>query len=120
MLEDQSLVDSTWVVDPFEQVAGTTGRMADMTGGGLAEQIGLIESGRQRLREAAERLRGSGMEATTSAGWTVKEMVAHVAFWEETVNPVVNGMYRGNEVSVEEWYGGDDLGPRGRPALAEC
>ena len=80
-----------------------------MTSGGLAEQIELIESGRRRLREAVVRVGGSGMGATTPAGWTVKEMVAHVAFWEETVNPVVNGMYRGNEVPVEEWYGGDDL-----------
>jgi hypothetical protein len=80
-----------------------------MTSGGVAEQIELIESGRRQLREAIERLGGARMEATTSAGWTVKEMVAHVAFWEETVSPVVNGMYRGKEVALEEWYGGDDL-----------
>lgn len=83
--------------------------MARMTSGGLAEQIELIESGWRRLREAVERLGRRGMEATTPAGWTAKEMVAHVAFWEETVNPVVNGMYRGKEVAIQEWYGGDDL-----------
>jgi hypothetical protein len=85
------------------------GRMAAMTSGGVAEQIELIDSGWRRLRDAIGRLGGSRMEVTTSAGWTVKEMVAHVAFWEETVNPVVNGMYRGKEVPLEEWYGGDDL-----------
>jgi len=74
-----------------------------------AEQIALIESGWRRIRNAVERLGEGGMEATTPAGWTVKEMVAHLAFWEETVNPVINGMYRGREVPLEEWYGGDDL-----------
>jgi hypothetical protein len=49
------------------------------------------------------------MEEATAAGWTVKEMVAHVAFWEETVDPVVNGMFRGKEVPLEDWYGGDHL-----------
>ena len=80
-----------------------------MKSGGLAEQIALIELGWQRLRKAVERLGEGGMEAATPAGWTVKEMVAHVAFWEETVNPVINGMYRGREVPLEEWYSGDDL-----------
>lgn len=85
------------------------GRMAAMTSGGVAEQILLIESGWRRLREAVERRGGRAMGATTSAGWTIKEMIAHVAFWEETVDPVVNGMYRGREVPVQQWYGGDDL-----------
>ena len=80
-----------------------------MTSGGLDEQLELIESGWRRLRRAVERAGEGGMEAATAAGWTVKEMVAHVAFWEETVNPVVNGMYRGREVPLEEWYGGNDL-----------
>ena len=97
------------IFDRLEQPAPTTGKMVEMTNGGLAEQLEQIESGRRRLREAVERLGGTDMGVTTSAGWTVKEMVAHVAFWEETVDPVVNGMYRGNEVPVEAWYRGDDL-----------
>ena len=34
---------------------------------------------------------------TTPAGWTVKEMVAHVAFWLETTPPFVSGAFRGDE-----------------------
>ncbi len=74
------------------------------------QQLEAVESGWRQLRGAVDRLGPDGLERRTAAGWTVKEMIAHVAFWEETVDPVVNGMYRGGEVHLEDWYGGDDLG----------
>lgn len=80
-----------------------------MTSGPLEEQLKLIDLGWRQLRIAVELLEDGRMEATTSAGWTVKEMVAHVSFWEEAVYPIINAMYRGREVVSEEWYGGDDL-----------
>ena len=61
-----------------------------------------------------ERLGPDGMERRTSAGWTVKEMIAHVAFWDECALPVVGGMFRGDPQwlavdpqTFEKWYGGD-------------
>ena len=33
--------------------------------------------------------------ATTAAGWTLNEMLAHVAFWEEAAPPVISYMLRG-------------------------
>lgn len=44
-------------------------------------------------------LEGRDLEATTPAGWTVKEMVAHVAFWLETTPPFVSGAFRGDEAA---------------------
>ncbi len=76
----------------------------------VIQQIEAIERGWRRLRDAVELLGPDGLDRRTSSGWTVKELVAHVAFWEEAVDPVVNAMFRGAEVRSEEWYGGDDLG----------
>ena len=80
-----------------------------MMGGRVDGELRKIELGWRRLRKPVERLDESGMEATTPAGWTVKEMVAHVSFWEEAVYPIINAMYRRKDVLPEEWYGGDDL-----------
>ncbi len=80
-----------------------------MTSGPLEEQLMLIELGWRRLRGAVELLDEDRMESPTSAGWTVKEMVAHVSFWEEALYPIINAMYRWKQVGPDEWYGGDDL-----------
>jgi hypothetical protein len=37
-------------------------------------------------------------------------MLGHVAFWMETIEPVVAGMYRGQPIADQDWYGGDELG----------
>jgi hypothetical protein len=73
-------------------------------------EIEALEAGWRRIWDAIERLGEEGLERPTSAGWTAKEMFAHIAFWEETITPVVEMMYRGGpEIPVEEWYGGDGL-----------
>ncbi|HVF31842.1 MAG TPA: maleylpyruvate isomerase N-terminal domain-containing protein [Acidimicrobiales bacterium] len=46
-------------------------------------------------------LDGRDLEAPTPSGWTVKEMVAHVAFWLETTPPFVTGAFRGDESAFE-------------------
>ncbi|MEM9660223.1 MAG: DinB family protein, partial [Planctomycetota bacterium] len=51
-----------------------------------------------------------GFDQPLSDAWTVKEMLAHLAFWEETSLPVINTIFRGGaEVPVDQWYGGADL-----------
>lgn len=50
------------------------------------------------------------LDHPTQAGWSAKEMVAHVAFWDEAVVPVVVTMFRG-EVLPPGWeFGSGDLG----------
>ena len=42
-----------------------------------------------------------GLEETTPAGWTVKELLAHVAFWLETIPPFVDGAFRGRAAAFD-------------------
>ncbi len=57
-----------------------------------------------------EQLGPVGLERPLSPSWTVKEMLAHLAFREKTSVPVITSIFRGEpEVPVEEWYGGTDL-----------
>jgi hypothetical protein len=59
------------------------------------------------FREAVAALPPS-FDAASSSGWTVKEMLAHVAFWDETVQPFVDGMFRDRGWEPQEsWHGGD-------------
>jgi hypothetical protein len=63
---------------------------------------------RAQVHEAWQAFRaeldGADPDATTSAGWTVKEMLAHVAFWMETVPPFVTGAFRGDESAFETTF----------------
>lgn len=51
----------------------------------------------QAWRDFRDALTRVEMEAPTSSGWQTKEMVAHIAFWMETVPPFVTGAFRGDE-----------------------
>ncbi len=74
------------------------------------EQLVVLDAGWDRLMAAVDRLGPSGLERPLTRLWTVKEMLAHLAFWEETSLPVIQTMYRGGpEMPVERWYGGEDL-----------
>ena len=74
------------------------------------EQLVVLDAGWGRLMAALDRLGPGGLERPLTPAWTVKEMLAHLAFWEETSLPVIQTMYRGGpEIPVEQWYGGDDL-----------
>ena len=50
------------------------------------------------------------LDEPTGAGWTAKEMLAHVAFWDEAVVPVVATMFRGEELPAGWSFGSGDLG----------
>lgn len=62
-----------------------------MTGQMLAHEM---ETRWEPFRALVTRLDGA-LERVTPVGWTAKEMLAHVAFWDETVEAVIVGMYRG-------------------------
>jgi uncharacterized protein (TIGR03083 family) len=66
-----------------------------------------IEARCRPLREAVARLRPEDFDRSTRAGWTVKEMLAHVAFWEETADPMLAGFRGHPDVELEAWYHGD-------------
>ncbi len=53
---------------------------------------------------------GDALDHPTSGGWTAKEMVAHIAFWDEAVVPVVVTMFRGEELPANWAFGSGDLG----------
>lgn len=61
------------------------------------------------FRREVDGMAPAEFDLRTPAGWTVKEMLGHVAFWAETVEPVIVGMLRGEPISEADWYGGDDL-----------
>ena len=44
---------------------------------------------------------GHRLDDTTPAGWTVQELLGHVAFWLETVPPFVTGAFRGRPEAFE-------------------
>ena len=50
------------------------------------------------------------LDEPTAAGWTAKEMLAHVAFWDEAVVPVVVTMFRGEGLPAGWSFGSGDLG----------
>lgn len=74
------------------------------------EQLALLDAGWQRLQRVIERLGTDGLNKQIGNGWTVKEMLAHLAFWDETSLPVIESLYRSKpEIPAAQWYGGDDL-----------
>jgi hypothetical protein len=78
-----------------------------------AEVAEVIEASWMPFRAALAALPQAGFDHHTPAGWTVKEMLGHVAFWMETIEPVIVGMFRGAPIEDRQWYGGDDLAVSG-------
>lgn len=74
------------------------------------QQLAVLDVGWERLMTVLGRLGPDGFERPLTPAWNVKEMLAHLAFWEETSLPVIETIFRGGpEVPVGRWYGGDDL-----------
>jgi hypothetical protein len=73
------------------------------------ELLARIDSGWRAIREAVATAKPDQLDRPTSSGWTGKELIAHLAFWEETVHPMIV-MFRGQpELAASAWYGGSDL-----------
>ena len=56
------------------------------------ELLARVSAGYRGLRAALEALPRERFEEETAAGWTLKDVVAHLAAWEETVPPRVAGV----------------------------
>jgi hypothetical protein len=75
------------------------------------ELVERIEAARRPFRELAAKMADDGgLEQATGSGWTAKEMLAHVAFWQECCEPVVRGLYRA-EVPIDQWKFGSGYVP---------
>lgn len=74
------------------------------------EQLAILDDGWQRFMAVIDHLGPDGLETALTPSWTIKEMLAHLAFWEEVSLPVIQTIYRGGpDVPLAEWYGGTDL-----------
>lgn len=91
--------------------------------GSVAELRERVEADCRPLRDAVERFQPADFDRRTRPGWTVKEMLAHLAFWEETAAPLVAGFRGHPEMELEAWYHGDlqayarDVGSDWPPAM---
>lgn len=56
------------------------------------------------FKDRVESLGPTEWTRTTAAGWTVREMLAHVAFWDEAAVPVVTYLLRGEEIPRRDWF----------------
>jgi hypothetical protein len=54
-------------------------------------------------------LTGEQFNTRLPEGRTVKEVLAHIAFWEEAAVGFVRTVIRGENIPEGEWYGGSDL-----------
>jgi hypothetical protein len=77
----------------------------------LAAELG---TGWTPLGDAVNGMAESDWHRATSAGWTVKEMLAHVAFWDEAAVPVITYMLRGREIPRRDWFGSGFMAPEDR------
>lgn len=57
-----------------------------------------------RLRERVGKLGPEALERATSSGWSLKEMLAHIAFWDEATAPAV-AMIVGDDALLDDWPG---------------
>src|SRR6187401_2524218 len=58
------------------------------------EMLAKVEGNWQPFQAAAVQLGPAGLDRTTSAGWTAKELLAHAAFWDEAAVGAIIGMMR--------------------------
>lgn len=69
-----------------------------------------VEAGWQRFRDVLTQLEADALERTTPAGWTAKEMLGHMGFWEEAAEAVVVTMLRGDQLP-DDWAFGSGYVP---------
>lgn len=65
-----------------------------MAGGGARRVREAVEETWKPFRRAVSRLGDAGIERSTPAAWSAKEMLAHVAFWDEAVEGAVLSLFR--------------------------
>lgn len=72
---------------------------------GMNEQAERVEAAWRPFRAAIDEVGVSGLDQQTTAGWTAKELLAHVAFWLEAFEYVLEVMLRGGETRPGYGFG---------------
>lgn len=98
LLELVGLADVVAAV-PSGTSPDTLPAVVDGAGAGLVDGM---EAAWRGFRATVADLGPAGLDQATATGWTAKEMLGHVAFWEETVEPVIVSMFRGGALP-EAW-----------------
>lgn len=70
-----------------------------------------LEAAWADFREAIDDAGPEALERPASSGWTAKEMLGHIAFWDECVEPVVIGILRGDVAAMVGWRFGSGYVP---------
>jgi hypothetical protein len=83
-----------------------------MRDGSARRAVEGVEAAWRRLRDTAARLGPERLELATTAGWTAKEMLAHVAFWQEAIEGAVTVLFRGQPLPAG-WSFGSAYAPEG-------
>lgn len=65
-----------------------------MAGSGAQTILKSIEESWSRFKDAVDQLGVDGIEQPTAAGWSAKEMLGHIAFWDEAVEGAVTVLFR--------------------------
>ena len=84
--------------------------VVDGAGAGLVDGM---EAAWRGFRATVTDLGPAELDRATTSGWTAKEMLGHVAFWEETVEPVIVSMFRGGALPEEWAFGSGYIHPDG-------
>ncbi|MGE3074382.1 MAG: DinB family protein [Dehalococcoidia bacterium] len=70
-----------------------------------ARLVAQIEARHEPFHAAVQRLKPQDFESATSASWTVKELLGHIAFWDEAVFGFVTSVLRQRELSADWSFG---------------
>ena len=107
---DRDLCGLLDLVGLADVVAASVPPMAEGAENPLVEAM---EAGWRRFRAGVDGVGPDGLDQPTPSGWTAKEMLAHVAFWDETVEPVIVDMYRGGSLDRDWAFGSGYTHPDG-------
>lgn len=81
-----------------------------MAGKGAQGVLKQIDESWRPFMDEVERLGEAGIDRATAAGWSAKEMLAHIAFWDEAVEGAVTMLFRQAELP-EGWRFGSGYIP---------
>lgn len=86
------------------------GPMRDEATNELAEKL---DAAWRRFRDTVDHVGAAGLERPTASGWTAKEMLGHMAFWDETTEPVLIAIFRGDSLPDDWAFGSGYTHPHG-------
>lgn len=76
----------------------------------VRQKIDDLEQGWQQYWAFIQGLTPDQFNTRMPEGRTVKEVLAHIAFWEESTVGYVRKIIRGENIPDQAWYGGAELG----------